>query len=268
MAQQVGVVKYKGTIGDIRHFKIKGLSGNYAGLKGGATAEQIKTDVAFARTRENMNEFGGCAMVGKSIRAGQSQLVKTMSDAQFTGRLTGIVKKINLEDQSEARGTRAILISQAPQYLVGVNFNRNYSFDTIFTPKITLTANADRNTVTLATEDFEALKAVNAPSGATHFRLINSISVISDYSYNSTTGVYEPVEDSLNELSKVVYSDYIAVGAGTTSALSIESALADSPTMTTDVSVLGCVAIEFYQKVGENYYTLNDSNCMKIVNIF
>ncbi len=32
MAQQVGVIKYKGTIGDIRHFKIKGLHGDYAGL--------------------------------------------------------------------------------------------------------------------------------------------------------------------------------------------------------------------------------------------
>ena len=100
MAKQIGVVKYKGTIGDIRHFKIKGMSGNFAGMNGGATAEQIKNGASFVRTRENMNEFAGCATVGKSIRAGQSQLMKQMSDPQFTGRLTGIVKKINLEDQS------------------------------------------------------------------------------------------------------------------------------------------------------------------------
>ena len=36
MARQLGHVNYGGTIGGIRHFKIKGLSGNFAGLKGGA----------------------------------------------------------------------------------------------------------------------------------------------------------------------------------------------------------------------------------------
>jgi hypothetical protein len=268
MAQQVGVVKYKGTIGDIRHFKIKGLSGNYAGLKGGASAEQIKNDAAFARTRENMNEFGGCATVGKSIRAGQAQLVQTMSDSQFTGRLTGIIKKINLEDQSEARGYRAILITGAPQYLVGVNFNRNTSFEGIFLPKVQLTATAERNSVTLTTEAFDALKLVKAPSGATHFRLINSISVISDFAFNSTTNIYEPIEPTLNELSKVTYSDYIAVVAGITPAVSIASKLDGSPVMTANVSLLACVGIEFYQKVGDNYYTFNDGNSLKIQSIF
>ena len=100
MARQVGHVKYKGTIGDIRHFKIKGMTGHFARLNGGASGEQNKNDAALVRTRENMNEFAGCATVGKSIRAGQAQLMKQMSDSQFTSRLTGIVKKINLEDQS------------------------------------------------------------------------------------------------------------------------------------------------------------------------
>ena len=36
-------------------------------------------------------------------RQGLSQLVKQMSDPQMTGRLTGVIKKINLEDQTEAR---------------------------------------------------------------------------------------------------------------------------------------------------------------------
>jgi len=54
-------------------------------------------------------------------------LMKQMSDAQLTGRLTAIMKKINLEDQTEARGYRAILVSLQPQYLLGLNFNRNNS---------------------------------------------------------------------------------------------------------------------------------------------
>lgn len=70
MALQTGLVKYSGTMGGVRHFKIKGLSGDFAGLAGGPTAEQINNDAAFIRTRENMSEFGGCASAAKSIRVG------------------------------------------------------------------------------------------------------------------------------------------------------------------------------------------------------
>ena len=60
MARQKGLMKYIGTIGDVRHFKIKGQPGFYAGLVGGPTAQQVKTAPEFERTRENMNEFGDC----------------------------------------------------------------------------------------------------------------------------------------------------------------------------------------------------------------
>ena len=55
MARQKGPLKYVGTLGDIRHFKIKGNQGYFAGLTGGPTADQIATDPAFQITRENMN---------------------------------------------------------------------------------------------------------------------------------------------------------------------------------------------------------------------
>ena len=69
MTRQLGHVKYKGMIGEIRHFKIKGMQGNFAGMNSGAIGEQIKSSSSFVRTRENRNEFEGCATVGKSIRA-------------------------------------------------------------------------------------------------------------------------------------------------------------------------------------------------------
>ena len=52
MAKQTGLLRYSGSMGGVRHFKIKGLQGDYAGLVGGPTAEQIYNDSAFERTRE------------------------------------------------------------------------------------------------------------------------------------------------------------------------------------------------------------------------
>jgi len=268
MAIQKGHVNYGGTIGQIRHFRIKGLTGNYAGLKGGATGEQIKNDPAFVRTRENMNEFAGCAAVGKSLRTGLAQIMKQMSDPQLTGRLTGIMKKINLEDQSEARGYRAILVSAQPQYLLGLNFNRHSSFEGLFTGEVETVTTAERNSVTLNVNPFNTLSNVNAPAGATHFRLVNAITVLSDFVYNATTKVYEPIEPTLNQSSKITYSDYIELGSEVTAPLSIESVLPGSPTMTADVSLISCVGIEFSQKVGEQYYRFNVGNSLKIKNIF
>ncbi len=42
MAKQKGVIKYVGTIGDIRHFKIKGQEGYFAGMVGGASGELMQ----------------------------------------------------------------------------------------------------------------------------------------------------------------------------------------------------------------------------------
>lgn len=268
MARQLGHVNYGGTIGGIRHFKIKGLSGNFAGLKGGATGDQIKNDPAFVRTRENMNEFGGCAMVGKSLRTGLAQIMKQMSDPQLTGRLTGIMKKINLEDQSEARGYRAILVSTQPQYLLGLNFNRHTSFEGHFTAAIETATTAERDSVTLNVEPFSTMSNVNAPAGATHFRLVNAITVLSDFAYNATTKAYESIEPTLNETSKITYSDYIELGSLVAAPLTVESVLPGTPTMTADVSLISCVGIEFYQKVGANYYIFSVGNSLKIKNIF
>ena len=85
MARQKGHVKYVGTLGEVRHFKIKGNTGYYAGLKGGPTGEQVKTAPGFVRTRENMSEFAACAMAGKSLRIALSSLLKQMTDSQFNG---------------------------------------------------------------------------------------------------------------------------------------------------------------------------------------
>lgn len=267
MAKQTGPIKYKGTLGDVRHFKIKGLTGHYAGLVGGPTGEQVKTAPEFKRTRENMNEFGGCATAAKSIRVGLSQLMKQMSDPQLTGRLTSIMKKINLEDQSEARGIRSIQVSTQRQYLKGLNFNKNINFDSVFYAPYTVSNTPARDEGIFDIPLFDPRTNVNAPSGATHFRLISAISVISDFGFNSDSKVYEAIEPSLNELSNVQYSDYYDLNAPLATAVNISASVAGA-TMTTDVSVLNCVGIEFYQKVGANYYLFSQGNCLKVQDIF
>ena len=267
MAIQKGHIKYVGTLGDVRHFKMKGLPEYYAGLKGGPSAEQVQTDPAFERTRENMNEFAACAKAGKSVRTALSSLLNTMSDSQLTGRLTAIMKKINLEDQTEARGYRAILITQQQQYLKNVQFDASVNFDGIFSAPYTVAHNANRNEGTLTVPVFNPANLLIAPAGSTHFRLIQAVAVISDFAYNSNTGTYEPIDATNNEASIVAYSPYLPLDSAA-AAQSVVATLAGSPTLSNDVSVIQAVGIEFSQKVGANYYPFSSGNCLKVVEIF
>ncbi len=267
MARQKGHIKYVGTLGEVRHFKIKGNEGYFAGLKGGPSAEQIASDPAFVRTRENMNEFGGSAITGKSLRTSIAGLIRNNGDSQVTGRVTAIMKKINLEDGSEARGQRAILITVAPQYLQGFEFNKFTSFNGAFNAPYTITPTAARDSSTLDIPSFNPLDRMYVPAGATHFKIINAIAVLSDFEYNSITRVYEPKDGTTNGLTDVQDSGYLPVNAAT-GLISVVSTLPGSPTISADVSVVNVLAVEFYQQVNSNYYLFAQGNAMKVTKIF
>jgi hypothetical protein len=267
MAKQKGPLKYVGTIGDIRHFKIKGQDGYFAGMVGGPTDTQVKTAPEFERTRENMNEFGGCAKAGKSVRVALSEVLNGMTDPQCTGRLTSIMKKINLEDGTEARGVRKIEISSQRTYLYGFGFDRNVSFPSIVYVPYSLTSSVDRLTSTLTTLAVNPTNSINAPIGATHFRFINAIGVISDFVYNDTTKTYEPSNAALNELSNTTFGAYNALGTAYAGE-NLDVSLPVGTVMTADVSVLHCLGIEFFQEVNGNYYKFSSGNCLIIDNVF
>ncbi len=266
MARQKGLIKYVGTIGDVRHFKIKGEKGYFAGLVGGPTAEQVLTGDEFKRTRENMAEFAGCASVGKAIRTAFSPL-KHMFSRRLTGTLMVVVKKINLEDGSEARGQRAILVTQVPQYLKGLDFDPRLSLTSVLRIPFTLTPLAARIGSTLAVPIFQPQNFLNVPTGATHFRLVNAVSAISDYVFNAESAVYEPKVAGQNGVSGMAYTDYLNAKVAT-EAISLEAKLLNDLEPSVDVAVLNAVGVEFFQKVGDNYNLFASGNAMQLVDVF
>jgi hypothetical protein len=267
MAKQKGPLKYVGTIGDIRHFKIKGQEGFFAGMVGGPTDTQVKTAPEFQRTRENMSEFGGCAKAGKSIRVAMSEVLNGMTDPQCTGRLTSIMKKINLEDGTEARGERKVEISTQRTYLHGFGFDKNISFASISYVPYLLNHSVDRLTSNFTTLAATPASSINAPAGATHFRYINAIGVVSDFAFNAATGTYEPTNPELNELSNTTYGAYSPLNAAYAGEV-LDASLPVGTVMTADVSVLQCIGIEFFQEVNGNYYKFSSGNCLTIDNVY
>ena len=267
MAKQTGLLRYSGSMGGVRHFKIKGLEGDFAGLNGGPTAEQINNDEAFVRTRENMKEFGACASAAKTIRTGLAQLMRQMADPRLAGRLTALMKEVQLNDVTSPRGERSILISNAVGSSIELNYNKNLSLAGVFNAPYSLSNTIGRDSSTFTIPIFNPANLISAPAGATHFRLVNAINVVSDWTYDSVSGTYGPEEPNLSGISDIQYSGYLDLSA-TTPLTTITATLPGSPTITANVAVFQNIGIEFYQQVGANYYLFASGNALLGVQVF
>lgn len=122
MAQQKGIIKLRGTIGDITFYKTK--DGHMAREKGGVDAKRIASNPAFQRTRENGSEFGRAGKAGKTLRASIRTLLLNSSDSRMVSRLTQSMIKVIQADMTSVRGLRNVIDGEA-ELLVGFELN-NY----------------------------------------------------------------------------------------------------------------------------------------------
>lgn len=265
MSKQTGLIKLKGNIGGISFYKSGGE--DLARTANGPSKEKISTDPAFIRTRENNQEFGGSAGVGKALRLAFATAVQTMADKRFTARLTKLFKDINARGNG-VRGQRPITISGNRTLLENLEFNEKTSLGSVFNAPFTFAANTARTQGTITIAAFLPSAFIQAPSGATHFKLISVLGVLSDFTYNTTTGKYEPTDPTLNLLGANAASAVTALNSATAVNFSLVTALSGTPTMTATVSGVQCLGIEFYQRVGSTDYLLAQGNAMKVIKVF
>src|SRR6478609_1408538 len=92
MARQKGIIKLKGTIGDITFYKSQ--DGYLAREKGGVEADRIATDPNFLLTRQNGAEFGTAGKAGRMLRTAIRSLLQNIADNRMVGRLTREMVKV------------------------------------------------------------------------------------------------------------------------------------------------------------------------------
>ena len=120
MARQKGIIKLKGTIGDITFYKTQ--DGHLAREKGGIDANRIANDPAFQRTRENGSEFGRAGKAGKILRTALRAVLINSADGRMVSRLTQQMIKVIQADAVSVRGLRNVLDGEA-ELLAGFEFN-------------------------------------------------------------------------------------------------------------------------------------------------
>ena len=170
MARQKGIIKLKGTIGDITFYKTQ--DGHLAREKGGIDASRIASDPAFQRTRENGSEFGRAGKAGKLLRTAFRPLLLNSADGRMVSRLTQRMVKVIQADLISERGLRNVIDGEA-ELLFGFEFNIRGKLGTsLFAPFV---GSIDRvaGEIKVDIASFVPANMLAAPTGTTHFKIIS-----------------------------------------------------------------------------------------------
>lgn len=248
MARQRGIIKLTGKVGDLSFYKTQ--DGFLAREKSGVDAARIKNDPAFARTRENGQEFGMAARAGKVMRDAFRPLMMRASDGRVVSRLTRVMSDIRKLDGTSARGERSVAIAIANQpakdKLKDFNFNRRSILKSIlFRP-----FSVNNSTGEIVIANLVPANHVAAPAGATHV---------------SFTAAWGKI-DFANEGYQVELSNTVNLPIdGNASTVTLTPASAPGGTGV-DVFLL---VVEFFQEVNGIQYSLNDGlyNALSVVDV-
>lgn len=215
---------------------------------GGIDANRIATDPAFARTRENGQEFGRAGKAGRLLRKAMRGVIENVADGSASRRIFSQFMKVLHADEVSNRGERNVLDGETELFR-GFEFNAGCALSaTLFAP---YTTNIDRVTgaVTVDVPAFPPGQGLAAPPTSTHVK-ISAIATEIDF---------------LNE----VFNSALASSAETALAEAATQPLALAMNLppNSEHPIFLALCVEFLQFVNGKFYTLNNGgfNAMAMV---
>jgi hypothetical protein len=204
---------------------------------GGASANRIKNDPNFERTRENMAEFSRAGKAAKLLRTIFREVTINAKDRVTQARLVKVLSRVITTDLVNERGARTVNNGDLQQ-LQGFNFNvRAGITDSLFV-RCPLKFNRASGEVTVTIPAFIPRNMLLQARGTTHFRIVAAAAAI-----NFDT---EKFEYDMQGTPDLPYNTDYTQAATLTMAL---------PANSTD-TVLAVLGIEYYQRVNTRTYAL------------
>jgi hypothetical protein len=248
MALQESVIQLTGGLGNLSFYKTE--DGYLARKKNKISAERLKFDPAFARTRENNAEFGRAGLGSKLLRNALRTMLLNCADKRMNSRLTREMLKVVQSDPTSERGMRSISAGDLNPLL---NFDFNVSskfFTTFFGPFQTDIDRASGN-VMISLQDFVPINTMAYPEGATHF-VLKAAAAELDFDNN-----------------KYVMSSSASAPADISAQVTPAFQLTQAVTAGSTLPIIAVFGIEFFQFVNNNQYALKNGafNALAIVGI-
>ena len=250
MAKQSGIFQIEGTMENVTFYK--SVDGFMVRKKGGISKERMMSDPAFARTRENLSQFGLNAKAGKVIRTAIPTLLKKGKDSRVSSRLSKIMSEIAKHDHVSVRGQKKVAVGieaeEGLALLKGFNFNNRAIMESILSSPY----NVNTATGIISINNIIPEEQINAPQGATHVAFRSA---------------YASMDLATGETA-TAYSDQEMLPLNLTAA-TVTLTPSEIPEVNVTAKKMMVLLLEFYQEVdGIKYPLLNGAhNALNIVAI-
>ena len=252
-----------GSLGDISAVKRYDLPNVYLRYKGGASKERIKHDSNFARTRENNSEFSGVAASVKNLRNTIYEVIK-FGDSLATGRLTKILKAIQLADSTILRGQRPVRFSMFGKWLNDFELNKNVPLNSVI--KISeYTINRETSSATLVIPTLIPGINFSNPWHQPKYRIVVVLSTLQDMYYTKLG--YKPLEqfNSSKVVCKSFNSGFVESNL-VLNELTINLQL-DGIALNDSSSLILAIGVQFGNEQPGGTKAVKRANCAKIIAI-
>jgi len=215
-------------------------------------------------TCDSIVSKNGCSAGVKALRKGFELFLVDHTDSRFTGRLMKIVAEIFRRDYGKGKMKKSVLFSQEKPYLETMVFNIRKTNVGRLKHQFDISHAESRAEATISVKNLNLYRDV-IPSGAMYYRILNHLSIVSDYCYSKSNRRYEPMS-MLNGMSAYGYSDYIAVEDCPDIVLRVE--FRDGVWPLEEDTVIQCMGVEYYQKSGQGYCLLHGGGGVEICEVF
>lgn len=248
MAKQESINEMKGTIGNLTFYKTK--NGYKVRRKSSISKQTIMTSPRFLATRQNMAEFGNAGKAGKAFRNSIRPLLNSAKDSFMISRFLKVMRQIIATDTVNTRGNR-IVAKGAITLLKGFNFNIESPLESNFTAPYVASINRGTGILKVDIPSFLPNTYLNAPAGATHFKIVTSSCEMDFQNQNGVTDNLETAPLACDNNLTAAISHVHNATAGSTLPLFL------------------LMGIHFYQKVNGIYYPLKSqaSNSLGVIEV-
>lgn len=197
MAKQEGPLKLTGTIGNLTFFKNE--FGYLAKHKGGPTRDQVLKSEQFENTRDNAADFKSAIEAGVLVRRVVRPLLKPVTSSQLNGRMNRVMLKIIQSDKVHPRGQK-VINNSALSKLAGFEFSYKHSLPSRLRASYDTLVDSRKGALQVTVASFVPKRAIKAPKGATHFKIVSLAGAI-DFEKNKykTNSNYTPLQELNNK---------------------------------------------------------------------
>jgi hypothetical protein len=260
MAEQSSIIKLRGNIDGITFYKRDGK--DFARKSGGINKAKLQSHPDYEQMRRRLKEFAAVAGAGKAFNEAFEQ-VKELKKGKFHQQLLKVLRYV-IDGAPGDYGTRGIPLSLNRDRFVNLELNPEVKLASLYKRSVDVVRNAQRNIVDFEM-NFTPAEILNAPANATHFKIVQFATIVSDTEFNTESNEHELAETALHATFRINRSEYGDVKS--TVPFSVISNLV-LPPVNDKVSVFQCVGIIFYEYIGNVYFPMKDAKAMKIVDVF